>query len=263
MTATSPGTRPTAFSLPLGDGSVAVLRAEARLFLREPAALFWILAFPTLLLCVLGSIPSFREHSADLGGLRVVDLYVPIAVLLAMITAGIQSMPPVLTGYRERGILRRMSTTPVRPGALVGAQIVLHAAAVGVSAAIAMAVGRIVFDVALPRHLPGWLTAFVLATVATLALGGTVSAVSRTTKITQAVGSAVFFPAMFTSGVWLPVSTMPEAIRRVVDLTPLGAAAQSLDAAAAGDWPGWAHLGIMALWAVVLTAAAGRWFKWE
>jgi ABC-2 type transport system permease protein len=124
-------------------------------------------------------------------------------------------------------------------------------------------VGRIVFDVALPRHLPGYLTAFTLAALATLALGGTVSAVSRTTKITQAVGSAVFFPAMFTSGVWLPVSAMPDALRRIVDLTPLGASAQALDAAAAGDWPGWGHLGVTALWAVLLMAAAGRWFKWE
>ncbi|MGY1583134.1 ABC transporter permease [Streptomyces sp. MN13] len=252
-------TRPAAVK----GSAAAVLRSEAWLFLREPAALFWILAFPTLLLCVLGAIPSFRKPSADLDGLRVVDLYVPIAVLLAMITAGIQSMPPVLTGYRERGILRRMSTTPVRPGALVGAQIVLHGAAVVVSAAIALAVGRVVFDVALPRHLAGYLVAFVLAALAALALGGTVSAVSRTTKITQAVGSAVFFPAMFTSGVWLPVSAMPDALQRIVDLTPLGAAAQALDAAAAGDWPGWGHLGVTALWAVLLTAAAGRWFTWE
>ncbi|MDK1474630.1 ABC transporter permease [Streptomyces sp. 549] len=252
-------TRPTAVK----GSATAVLKAEARLFLREPASLFWVLAFPTVLLCILGSIPSFREPSADLDGLRAVDLYVPVAVLLAVIMSGIQAMPPVLTGYRERGILRRMSTTPVRPGSLIGAQIALHGAAVVLSALLALAVGRIVFDVALPRHFPGYLTAFVLATLATLAIGGTVSAVSRTTKITQAVGSLVFFPAMFTAGVWLPVSAMPDALQRIVELTPLGAAAQALDQAAAGDWPSWTHFGVMALWAVLLIAAARRWFKWE
>lgn len=207
-------TRPAAVK----GSATAVLKAEARLFLREPAS-FWILAFPTVLLCILGSIPSFREPSADPNGLRPVDLYVPVAVLLAMIMSGIQAMPPVLTGYRERGILRRMSTTPVRPGALIGAQIVLHGAAVVLSASLALAVGRIVFDVALPRQSAGYLVAFVLAALATLAIGGTVSAVSRTTKITQAVGSVVFFPVMFTSGVWLPVSTMPDALQRIVELT--------------------------------------------
>ncbi|MPY59926.1 ABC transporter permease [Streptomyces spongiae] len=243
--------------------ATAVLKAEARLFLREPGALFWILAFPTVLLCILGSVPSFREPQADLNGLRVVDLYVPIVILLAMIVSGIQSMPPVLTGYRERGILRRMSTTPMRPGALIGAQIALHGAAATLSAALALAVGRIVFDVALPRQLLGYLVAFALATLATLAVGGTVSAVGRTTKITQAVGSLVFFPAMFTAGLWMPVATMPDVLRHIVNLTPFGAAAQALDAAAAGDWPSWTHLGVTALWAVALIAAARRWFKWE
>jgi ABC-2 type transport system permease protein len=258
MTATAP-TRPAA----VRGSAIAVLRSETRLFLREPAALFWILAFPTALLCVLGSIPAFREPSADLNGLRVVDLYVPVAVLLAMIMAGVQSMPPVLTGYRERGILRRMSATPLRPGSLIGAQLALHGAAVMVSAALALATGRIVFHVALPRQLPGYLVALSLAALATLALGATVSAVSRTTKITQAVGTVVFFPAMFTAGVWLPVSSMPGTLQRIVHLTPLGAAARALDEAAAGSWPGWTHLGVTALWAVLLIAAARRWFRWE
>ncbi|GLF99619.1 ABC transporter permease [Streptomyces yaizuensis] len=243
--------------------ATAVLKTETRLLLREPAALFWVLAFPTLLLCILGAIPSNREHSTDLGGLRVVDLYVPIAVLLAVLTAGLQTMPPVLTGYRERGILRRMSTTPIRPGSLIGAQIALHGAAVALSSLLALAVGRIVFDVALPRHLVGYGVALALVTLATLALGATVSAVCRTTKITQAVGSAVFFPAMFTAGVWMPVATMPDLLRHLVTLTPPGAAARALDATAAGQWPSWTHLGIMALWAVLLIAAARRWFTWE
>lgn len=243
--------------------ATAVLKAEARLFLREPAALFWVLAFPTVLLCVLGAIPSNRENSADLGGLRVVDLYVPIAILFAVIMAGLLVMPPVITGYRERGILRRMSTTPVRPGSLISAQIALHGAAVALSALLTLAAGRIVFDVALPRQPFGYLVALVLVTTATLSLGAVISAVCRTAKITQAVGTAVFFPGMFTAGVLLPGAAMSDVLQRLLALTPLGAAAQALDEAAAGQWPSWTHLGVTALWAVLLVAAARRWFKWE
>jgi ABC-2 type transport system permease protein len=243
--------------------NTAVLRTELRLFRREPGALFWILAFPTLLLVILGSIPSFRHHQADLGGLRTVDVYVPVAVLLGMIVGALQAMPQNITGYRERGILRRMSTTPVRPSALLSAQMLVYGTAALASALCALIVGRLAFDVRLPEQPYGYLLALLLAILAALALGAVVSALSRTTKIAGAIGSAVFFPMMFCAGVWIPVQAMPDLLARIVGYTPFGAAAQALNRAAAGDWPGWAHLGVLVAWTVLLTAGASRWFRWE
>ncbi|MGW3101610.1 ABC transporter permease [Streptomyces sp. NPDC001100] len=243
--------------------NTAVLRTELRLFRREPGALFWILAFPTLLLVILGSIPGFRHHQADLGGLRTIDVYVPVTVLLGMIVGALQSMPQTLTGYRERGILRRMSATPVRPSALLSAQMVVYGAAALASALLALIVGRLAFDVRLPEQAFGYLLALLLAILAALALGAVVSALSRTTKIAGAIGSAVFFPMMFCAGVWIPVNSMPDVMARIVGYTPFGAAAEALNRAAAGHWPGWTHLGVLVAWTVLLTAGASRWFRWE
>lgn len=241
----------------------AVLRTEARLFTREPGSLFWVMVSPTVLLVILGLIPSFREASADLGGRRVIDLYVPVAVLFALIMSGLQAMPPVLAGYRERGILRRMSTTPVRPGALLTAQLALHAAAALVSSLLVITVGRLAFGVALPANLPGYALALLLAVAGGLALGAAVCAVSRTQKIATAVGSVVFFPTMFTAGVWVPVQAMPHTLQQFVQLTPYGAASRALDTAMSGGWPGWAALTVMGAWTVLLTAASVRWFRWQ
>ncbi|CAM5460797.1 hypothetical protein SGRIM128S_00817 [Streptomyces griseomycini] len=130
----------------------AVLRTEVRLFRREPGNLFWIMLFPSLLLGILGAVPSFREADPSLGGLRAVDAYVPVAVLLGVIVAGVQGMPQTLTGYREHGILRRMATTPVRAAALLSAQMLVFGGAALVSALLALAVGRLAFDVRLPRE---------------------------------------------------------------------------------------------------------------
>ncbi|MGW6243088.1 ABC transporter permease [Streptomyces roseolus] len=241
----------------------AVLRTEARLFAREPASLFWVMVSPTVLLVVLGLIPSFREASPDLGGRRVIDLYVPVSLLFALIMAGLQAMPPVLAGYRERGILRRMSATPVRPAALLTAQLVLHAAAALVSALLVIAVGRAAFGVALPGNPAGYLAALLLAVAGALALGAAVCALSRTQKIATAVGTAVFFPTMFTAGVWVPVQAMPDTLRRIVEFAPYGAALRALDEAARGGRPSLLAVGVMAFWAVALTAAAIRRFRWE
>ncbi|MFF6784343.1 ABC transporter permease [Streptomyces sp. NPDC012510] len=241
----------------------AVLKSEARLFRREPGSLFWMLAFPTILLAILGSIPSFREADPAFGGLRLIDGYVPVSVLLGLIVGGVQAMPQTLTGYRERGVLRRMSTTPVRPAALLSAQTILYGGAALVSALLALAVGRLAFDVRLPEQPFGYGVALLLAVLVALALGAVISALSRTAKISAAIGSAVFFPAMFCAGVYLPVQAMPDALARSVGFTPFGAAAQALNEAAAGAWPGWDHLTVLVAWTVLLTAAASRWFRWE
>ncbi|MFE4539725.1 ABC transporter permease [Streptomyces scopuliridis] len=245
------------------SASTAVLKTEARLFTREPGSLFWVVLFPTILTTILGLIPSFGEADPAIGGRRVIDLYVPVAVLLALIMGGIQAMPPVLTGYRERGILRRMSATPVRPGSLLTAQLVLHGLSAFCSAVLVIVVGRLAFGVRLPGQLAGYALALVIATASALALGATVCALSRTQKIAGAIGSAVFFPAMFTAGVWVPVQAMPEILQRIVEFTPFGAASMALDEAMRGGWPGWGHLAVTALWAVLLTGAAARWFRWE
>ncbi|RMI37979.1 ABC transporter permease [Streptomyces triticirhizae] len=259
----SPPSATTAPATARRAARTAVLRAEARLYLREPGSLFWVLAFPPLLLAILGCIPMFREVSDDLDGLRPIDIYVPVTVLIGLIVVGAQAMPPVITGYRERGILRRMSTTPVRPAALLSAQMVLNGVAGLVSALLSVTLGRVVFDVALPRQFPAYLLVLLLALAASLSLGALISAWARTARNASAIGTVVFFPMLFCTGLWLPVRTMPDVMARVVEATPFGAAARALDQAAVGDWPAWSHLGVTAAWTAVLTAAAVRWFRWE
>lgn len=245
------------------SASTAILMTEARLVLREPGAIFWVIAFPTLLLVILGLIPSFRENVDDLGGQRVVDLYVPVAILLAMIMASLQALPHGLSSYRERGILRRLRVTPVRPAHLLAAQIAVYAGASTVSAVLVLAVGRLAYGVHLPDQIFGYAVAFALALAGALALGATLAAVAPTTKATTAISSCVFFPTMFTAGVWMPVQTMPGLLRTIVEFTPMGAGAEALNTAAVGDMPDLVDLAVAAGWSVVFIALAIRFFRWE
>ncbi len=225
--------------------------------------MFWIVAFPTLLVVILGSIPSFRDHSKDLGGARVIDLYIPISILLSAIMASIQSMPGVLAGYREQRVLRRVATTPARPAHLLAAQYVLHGAAVAMSAVLVLVVGRVAFDVRLPGSVGPYVLVLALALLACLAIGGVVGGLAPTARISSAIGTLVFFPMMFTAGLWAPVQTMPHGLRTVVELTPGGAAARGMDQAALGHWPAAQFLLVLVAWAVVAAGAAARYFKWE
>ena len=46
---------------------VKLTRTELRLFLREPLVAFFALLFPTLLVIILGSIPTFRYAGPGVG----------------------------------------------------------------------------------------------------------------------------------------------------------------------------------------------------
>ncbi|MBM9460799.1 ABC transporter permease [Nocardioides sp. zg-536] len=243
--------------------ATAVLRTEVRLFAREPASLFWILVFPTALLCVIGAIPDFREPDPALGGLRTIDLYLPTVILLSMIMASLMAMPPVVFAYRESGVLRRLATTPVGPAAVLGAQVLVHAVAVLVSSVMALVVGWAVFDIELPGSLLGYALAYLLVLLASFSLGAVVTALSPNGRVGTAVGTILFFPAMFTAGVYLPVRAMPDALREGLGYTPLTAAAEAMTETLEGGFPGGQQLLVVAVWAALLSLVAVRTFRWE
>lgn len=237
--------------------------SETKLFFREPLGVFFVLGFPPILLVILGSVPSFREHSADLGGLRVIDLYAPIIVAMAIAMLALNGIPQVLATYREKGILRRMRTTPVRPSRLLGAQLAMCAVMSVVVMLVVQAISRIAFDVALPGQVGGYLLGYVLSSLSMLALGLLIASLAPSGKGAGAIGSVLFFPVLFFAGLWAPRDTMPEVLRTISDFTPLGAGVQSLQDATAGHWPQLLHLAVMAGWTIVAGGLAARYFRWE
>ena len=236
---------------------------ELRLLGREPLAAFFSLLFPTVLVVILGSIPSFREPSADLGGARVIDLYVGIAAVLSLATLGLQVVPTVLANYREKGILRRLATTPVRPLMLLSAQLAAALLVAVVAAALAIAVGRIGFDVALPAQFAAFVLGYLLAALGVFAIGLFIAAVAPSGKAGNSIGTLLFFPSMFFAGLWTPREVMPEALQRVGDFTPLGAGERALHDAMTGHWPSLLSATVLVGYLAVFGFGAARLFRWS
>jgi ABC-2 type transport system permease protein len=233
-------------------------RTETRLFLREPMALFWGLVFPLVLLIVMGVASDGPKK--DLGGLRLVDVYTPILIGFVIAVLAVNAVPPVLAGYRERGVLRRLSTTPVPPAALLAVELMINFAVVLAGMVAILAVARLAFDVPLPGQPAGFLVAVVLAALALLAIGLFVAAVAPSGRMGNAIGAIVFFPMMFFAGLWIPRPLMGDGLRAASDYTPLGAAVRALGDATAGSWPPATSLLVMAGYAVLFGYAALRFF---
>ncbi len=236
---------------------------EMKLLWREPLTIFFSLAFPTLLLVILGSIPGFREPDKSIGGLSFIDLYVPIAIAFAMTMLGLQALPTALAIYREKGILRRMAVTPVGPARVLQAQMLTCLLmAIGAIGTLVI-VGRVAFAVPLPRQLFGFALAILLCSAALFAIGLAIAALVPSGRAANAVGTLLFFPNMFFAGLWIPRAAMPANLRQISDYTPLGAGVQALQDATAGAWPHPLQLAVLAAYIVVFGIIANKVFRWE
>ncbi|GAA3025394.1 ABC transporter permease [Streptomyces lactacystinicus] len=235
---------------------------EFKLFLRDPAAYFWTLLFPVVLVVIIGSIPSSREFKAEIGQ-RAIDSYTPVTVVLAFAMTGLFITPGYLVGYREKGILRRLSTTPVGPARVLIAQLVVQITVAIATTVLVLATARLLWDVKLPSNPLGFVLTFLLSATAVLSIGLFVASVLKTTKAATGAGSMLFFPLMFFAGLYVPRDQMPAAVNRIGDFTPLGASVQAFGDVAKGHLPGTTALLVLVGYTVVFGVLAARLFRWE
>lgn len=237
---------------------------EFKLMLREPSALFFTVALPVLLVVIFGLIPGMREPDKAFGGLSAMQsFFPPMAVTVALAIMAFSLLPTVLATYREKGVLRRLSTTPAHPAKLLTAQVAVNGVLAAVVIGLVTAVGRLAFDVPLPKRPLGFLASVLLGTLCLFAIGVVMAALAPTARAASIVGSILFFPSMFLAGVYVPREQMPHALQQVSTYTPLGATLQTLRDSWSGSTPRPGHLAIMAAYAVVAGLVAARTFRWE
>ena len=246
------------------SATMKLAQTETRLFLRDPIALFFGLVFPAVLLLALGYFfPGFDEPASDFDGLRAIDAYTPIAIGMGLATLGLVTLAPILGTYRQFGILRRLRTTPVHPARLLWAQMALHIVVAVLALVAAMTVSIVAFDVVFPDNIVVFLFVFLVAAAAIFSVGLLVGALARTTSSAAAIGMAIYFPLLFLGGVWIPRQVMPDGLRLISDLSPLGAAVEALDDAWFSGTVSVGHLVVLVVYVVVVGLLAIRMFRWE
>jgi ABC-2 type transport system permease protein len=246
-----------------GSALLRLSLTELKLLSRERVRMALPVAIPVLLIVILGSIHSLRQPRAIYGGESFIDLYTAIMVVMGLALLALTNMPMLLADYRERGVLRRLQTTPIGPVRVLAAQLVADLAVAVVVVAVILAVARVGFAVPLPRQPGAFVLAALLAAGALLGAGLLVAAVAPTGRVARGIGALLFYPMMFFAGLWLPIPNMPAVLQHISHATPLGAAVPALTAAAGGSWPTALQLGTLAAWAVALGLAAARFFRWE
>lgn len=252
--------------IPRGLGQLT--RTEARLFSRDFGSVFFALVFPTVLLVGMSLvIPGMRTEVEGAGppwdGLQVIHMFTPALVSVAIATVGLTTLPAYLAGYREQGIFRRLATTPMRPGGVLYAHMVISIITLLIAASAAVIVGVLAFDVPLPGQPLVLAAAFLLGAGAMLGFGLLIGGLAPKASSASGIGMLVYFPMLFFAGLWTPGPMMPDTLQTIASYTPLGAASQALSEGWFGTGTPWLQLAVMTVYSVVLLALGARFFRWS
>jgi ABC-2 type transport system permease protein len=162
---------------------------------------------------------------------------------------------------REIGWLRRISTTPVHPSQLLGAQLILDLVLAATAIVIAIVGGTVIFGAPLTVDIPFFILSVALAIAVIFSLGLVVVAMVSTQTAASVVGGVLFFALMFLSGLWVQPDLVSGPLQVILLYSPSGAAVRALLYSVFGQTPPVTTLVALAGYTLVFAFVAVRYFR--
>jgi ABC-2 type transport system permease protein len=233
---------------------------DAKLLLRDYATWGAAVVLPTAILVILGLVFG-NAPNEFFGGRGFLDVFTPSLVVLTVATLSVNTMTTRLANYREHGVLRRLSTAPVRPSTVLVAELMVNLVASIIAVGLLVVVASVGFGVPWPQNPIAFIVSIGLGTSALFALALLIAAVVPSASAATALGLVVFFAVMFLGGVYLPRFLLPDVVNRIGAFAPPGV--DGLQNAWLGAPIDIAPLVTMAVITVVAGTIAARSFRWE
>lgn len=207
---------------------------ETRLFLREPMAAFFTIAFPLMMLFLFGAIYG-NEPTELFGGRGTMDVSVPAYMAMIISTVGLLSLTISITSYREKGILRRFRSTPLRPYVILLDTVLVNFLMTLFGTILLIIAAKLIYHLRFEGNLLIFLATFTLSAFSFFSLGFVIASLAPTARVAQVVGMVIFYPMLFLSGAAIPLEIMPDSIQKVASFLPLSYVVELLKGAWFGD----------------------------
>jgi ABC-2 type transport system permease protein len=241
------------------------LRYDLIAIRRNRRAQVFVVLLPLLLLVVFAGL--FGDGTVEVAGREVGArrASVPGIMGLAVLTSGFMALAMAVISQRQHGILKRRRASPVPAWTLVASR----ALTATISSLAACALLLLVAAEGYGIHAPhGGLRTLALAITAGslcfAACGFAAAAAIPTVEAAQPSLQAVLLPLQLISGIYFPISQLPDWLRAVALAFPPAHLVSALQYAWLPDGAqvAWGDLGVLALWAAGAGYVAARRFRW-
>ncbi|MCG2790658.1 MAG: ABC transporter permease [Actinomycetia bacterium] len=237
---------------------------EMKLYLREPMATFFTLAYAPMLLILFGFIYG-NDPTPFLGGRGFIDTMLPAYIALIIVTVGLMSVPIATAEDREKGILRRFYSTPTSPAVYLFSNIFVYYLMTLAGVVLLFMVGKFIYNAQFEGNILSVLAAFTVCTLSFFSFGYLIASLAPTARTAQIVGMVIAIPMMFLSGAAIPLEVLTEKVTNISKYIPLYYVVHFMK----GIWIGnswserWLDITVLMGILVVGVAVSVKTFKWE
>ena len=246
-------------------GLLGLTWLEIKIFVREPMGVIGTVGIPVLLFVVVSRMLGPRAASLSPGVPRYVSVDLPIFASLLIAASAVLSLIAIMAIYRESGILKRLRATPLKPHTILTAHVLVKLLSTALTLAALVLVGRRYYPVGSDVPLLSFTLALLVSTVSILSLGFLIASIVPTARFAQPIGTAIIYPMLGLSGLFVPVDALPPLLQVIARALPSTHAVSLLRGIWRGE--GWVAHGadvlMLAVLFLVFTAISARVFRWE
>jgi ABC-2 type transport system permease protein len=151
---------------------------------------------------------------------RFIEFFVPGIIAMTVMTSSLSGAVNVNAELRQKGVIRKLSTTPITRTDWILSNILYQFILAVLSTIAILLVSYAVFNVIL--QINAWLLVLIVLEVFAFAgIGMILTRVAKEAESAVAAANVIMFPMMFLSGSFFPLEMMPGFLQTFARMLPL------------------------------------------
>lgn len=208
---------------------------------------------------------NVTKESVATNELKYINFIIPGVVAMSIMQMSIFGVVGAIVSWRERGILRRLLATPVRPGSILFGQVFTRLLISVAQVSLLILLGVLLFKLQVVGSYLLVLLLAIFGAIIFLSMGFAMSGVGSQNTV-MALSNLIVMPQMFLSGVFFPRELLPQWLAKITSYLPLTYLA---DAMRQVINKGATFMDIrtdligLAVWGIIAFAISTKVFRWE
>lgn len=164
------------------------------------------------------SLEEVEPYGVGRAGL---DFLIPSILALIIFQGAVMGLGRAVAGERQDGSLTRVFLTPTSNVTIICGTLLFYMMLETVRSSVIVFVAMMLFGVAVKGSLLAVLVMITVYSAGCTGLGMVLSVIAKTQEQYQSIAMLFSLPVMFLSGVFLPIETMPAAIKGIALILPV------------------------------------------